>query len=315
VIWVGWRQQRTETLIAAAILLALLVLLLPSGLEMSSTYRHDGVGACLAHPASAACGDTMQSFTDRFEQVGNLIAWLTLVPGVVGILLAAPFVLELEHGTYRLAWTQSITRGRWIATKLGLAVGGGLLAALALTLLVTWWRTPLEHLQGRMDNAVFDSEGIVVFGYTLFALGLAAAVGAVWRRAVPALVVGFAGYFASRLFVDMWLRQRLLAPDTVTWPRESPEPRALAHAWVLTEEPSDRFGHVVHGLLKPCAEVGGHAPAGANCVVMRAAGYMHAVYEPASRFWPLQGIETAIFGGVALLLLAFAGWWTHERAG
>jgi len=26
---------------------------------------------------------------------------------------------------------------------------------------------------------------------------------------------------------------------------------------------------------------------------------MHAVYQPASDFWPLQGIETALFGGVA----------------
>lgn len=32
---------------------------------------------------------------------------------VFGILLAAPFVLELEQGTYRLVWTQSITRTRW----------------------------------------------------------------------------------------------------------------------------------------------------------------------------------------------------------
>ncbi len=40
---------------------------------------------------------------------------------------------------------------------------------------------------------------------------------------------------------------------------------------------------------------------------------MHTVFQPASRFWELQGIETALFGGTALLLIAFAAWWTHER--
>ncbi len=41
---------------------------------------------------------------------------------------------------------------------------------------------------------------------------------------------------------------------------------------------------------------------------------LDAVYQPASRFWLFQGIETALFGGVALVLIAFAAWWLHERA-
>jgi hypothetical protein len=31
-------------------------------------------------------------------------------------------VLDLDNGTYRLFWTQSITRRRWIVTKLALSV-------------------------------------------------------------------------------------------------------------------------------------------------------------------------------------------------
>ena len=38
-----------------------------------------------------------------------------------------------------------------------------------------------------------------------------------------------------------------------------------------------------------------------------------AIYHPASHFWSLQIIETALFGGIALALLAFAAWWIHER--
>ena len=114
-----------------------------------------------------------------------------------------------------------------------------------------------------MDNSVFDSEGTVVFGYTLFALGLAAAVGVVWRRAVPALVVGFAGYFAARLFVDTWLRQRLVSPLSATFApnRRGPD---LDHAWVLSEYPErparaserDPSAHRARPAADACADPG-----------------------------------------------------------
>ena len=37
------------------------------------------------------------------------------------------------------------------------------------------------------------------------------------------------------------------------------------------------------------------------------------VYQPASRFWLLQGIEAAIFGTLALALLSVAVWWIRNR--
>ena len=40
---------------------------------------------------------------------------------------------------------------------------------------------------------------------------------------------------------------------------------------------------------------------------------MHAVYQPASRFWLLQGIETGLFAGVGVVLILFAAWWTYQR--
>ena len=309
--WVAWRQQRTETLIAAAILAALAALLIPTGIQMASAYHHDGLAACLGSQPSGPCNGAIQSFQERFGQLGDFISWFTLIPGLIGILLAAPFILQLEHGTYRLDWTQGITRRRWIVGKLGLAIAAALVIALALTLLITWWRTPLVHLQGRMENSVFDSEGMVVFGYILFALGLATAVGVVWRRAVPALVVAFAGYFIARLFVDTWLRQRLIAPLHTTWKASSAQPPKLNQAWVLSESASDKFGHAIKAVPRQCAPVPNGHPA---CLTDAAPPYMHAVYQPASHFWPLQGIETGIFAGIALALILFAAWWTHQRA-
>jgi hypothetical protein len=308
-IWVGWRQQRTETLIAVGILAVLAAMLIPTGITMISAYNHDGLAACLKPSAAEPCQQAIGNFTQRFESLSHLIDWFTLVPGMIGVLLAAPLTSQLEHGTYRLDWTQSITRGRWLAGKLGLAIATGLLVSAALVALITWWRAPFVHLHGRMDNSVYDGEGVVVFGYTLFAFGLATAIGVVWRRAVPALVVAYAGYFASRLFVDTWLRQRLISPLTGTVAPNGNGPN-LDHAWVLRMYPSDRFGNPA-GLGGACPPGSGKcaAPAGPDGV----APYMHAVYHPASHFWPLQLAETAIFGGVAVALIGFAVWWTLRR--
>ncbi len=323
-IWVGWRQQRTETLIAAGLLVLLAALLVPTGIEMANAYHHDGLAACLGQSGSDACGNAIDSFTSRFRSIGNLTAWFTLLPGLIGVLLAAPFVLELENGTYRLAWTQSITRRRWIATKLGAAIAAALVAAVAMTLLITWWRTPLVHLQGRMENSAFDFEGTVALGYVLLALGLAFAVGVVWRRTVPALIVAFMGYVASRIFVDTWLRQRFEKPLTATWAeavtstvghrRLGPQPPNLTHAWILREYPSDKFGHPINAVLGPCVHATPTHAGVVRCLAQRHGTFFsHAVYQPASRFWLFQGIETALFAGTALALIAFAAWWTHHR--
>jgi hypothetical protein len=155
------------------------------------------------------------------------------VPGLIGVLLAAPFILDLEHRTYRLAWTQSITRGRWLLGKLGLAVVTAVAAAGALTLLLTWWRTPSVHLDGRLLNGNYDSTGTVVIGYTLFALGLAVALGAIWRRAAAALVLRFVGYFAARIFVDLSLRDHLVAPLRATY-TGAREPGFLHNAKIVS---------------------------------------------------------------------------------
>jgi hypothetical protein len=36
-------------------------------------------------------------------------------------------------------------------------------------------------------------------------------------------------------------------------------------------------------------------------------------YQPTSRYWPLQGYELAIFGGLALILAGFSFWWMRRR--
>src|SRR5581483_11042354 len=230
VIWLGWRQQRTETVIAAALLGFVAAFLVPTGIEMAHAYAHDGLANCLGLNTGPACGDAVSAFELRFSKFTGLVGWFHLVPGLFRVVLAAPYVVELDHGTHRLAWTQSITRFQWVRAKLALAITSTLVAAAALIALYTWWRVPFVHLDGRMDNGAFDAQGTVVLGYALFALGLALAVGAVWRRGIPAVLVSFVGYFVARIFVDTWLRQRFIAPKQLTFSSGRGDPPALWHA-------------------------------------------------------------------------------------
>lgn len=170
-----------------------------------------------------------------------------------------------------------------------------------------------------METNVFDFEGIVSFGYVLFALGLALAIGAVWRRAVPALIIAFAGYTVARIVVQGWLRQRYETPLTSTWPMSKgfAGPN-LDRGWVLSEQPSDRLGHPWRqslDVIQLCSRTAGGTLKAIDpaCLARHGAGFNHAVYQPASRFWLFQGVETALFGGAAVVLILFAAWWVHER--
>jgi len=316
VIWLSWRHQRTEAVLSAAMVVLLAALFIPAGLHLASYYDHHGVAHCISGK-TLACGETLAAFDDRAGVLRVLLPWMTLLPGLIGVALAAPIILELEGGTYRLAWTQSVTRGRWIATRFSVAVVTALAAAGLLAVLFTWYRAPLDHVFGRFDGTSFDLEGTVSLGYVLFALGLGLAAGVVWRRTAPAVIASFLAYVACRLFVDGWLRQRFVTPLSATWSLNARGPN-LANSWVLSSGLSDRMGHpftASFGAVQACARAGakGTKELNVECLARHGGGYNHAIWQPASRFWEFQGIETALFGGMALLLLAFAAWWLRER--
>jgi hypothetical protein len=311
VIWLSWRQQRTETVLSGAVIVVLAALFIPAGIHLVSFYDHHGVAHCLAGK-TLACGQTLAAFGNVAGVLRSLTPWMTLLPGLIGVALAAPIILDLEGGTYRLAWTQSITRGRWIATRLVFAIVTGLAVAGLLAVLFTWYRAPLDRVFGRFDGTSFDLEGTVSLGYVLFALGLGLAIGVVWRRTAPAVIASFLAYVACRLFVDGWLRQRFVTPISETWSGSSRGP-TLNRDWVLSSGMSDRAGHLFggnFGVLQACGRVASNGSKTLNgqCLARHGAGYNHAVWQPASRFWEFQGIETALFAGVGLLLIAFAAW-------
>jgi hypothetical protein len=95
---------------------------------------------------------------------------------------------------------------------------------------------------------------------------------------------------------------------TLEIPAGSVTALALSHAWVISEHPSDLNGHSIVARIGACP--GGNLKA---CFLSHAPG-MHAVYEPASRFWSMQLVEFGLFAGVAVALIAFSAWWADRHA-
>jgi hypothetical protein len=312
VTWLSWRQQRTETVITVAILALLAIAYVPAGIHAADLYVQQHVARC-ADRQNQACGFVVGNYVLSTGILRGLLdsGWFNLIPGLIGVALATPILQDLENGTVRLAWTQSITRGRWIGTKLGFAAGTAVLGGAAFSALFTWYEVPFDRIFGHWDK--FDFEWFVPAGYTLFALGLALGLGVLLRRSAAALVVAYGVYVAARIFVETWLRQRLVTPLSATWGPRSSGPN-LNQAWVISQQPSDKAGHPFTGgakVFQECARSNGRGFKGIDqtCMARHGAGYTHAVYQPASRFWEFQGIELALFGGIALLLIAFAAWW------
>jgi ABC-type transport system involved in multi-copper enzyme maturation permease subunit len=235
--WVAWRQQRTEIVLGAILLAALAALFIPTGLHMSDAYQTGGAAACVKTPAGG-CAQFLDAFDVRFSTIIGVTDWFALLPVVIAVIFAAPFALELERGTYRLAWTQSITRRRWLAAKLAVALGGAGVSAALTALLLTWWRRPLDHFHGRIEPGAFQLEGIAPIAYAVFGAALIIALGTVLRRTVPAIAIGIVVFLVVRVSIETSVRPHFASP------LHAPKGANLDTAWVVNGrmyQPSSRF--------------------------------------------------------------------------
>ena len=319
-LWLVWRQHRGELLIVAVVLGLLTAVLLFTGMQMANDFQRLGVATCIAQEATPSanpnCSTIIEGFRQTYGWMESAVSWLNLIPPLLAILVGAPLVArELEQGTQRLVWTQSVTRFWWLALKLTLVLGGALLISALLTALLTWWRGPFDQLGGRFGSNGFDFEGAAPLAYMLFALALAIAAGALIRRSIPAMVATLGAFLAVRLPIEFFLRPNYQTPMTVTQsPLANTNPVSRAD-WTLSFGWVDAHGHALNDyqVFSTCAGNPGTAKQDVfHCIA--AHGWLETtVYQPASRFWLFQGIETAIFVALAAALIGLTIWWVQRR--
>jgi ABC-type transport system involved in multi-copper enzyme maturation permease subunit len=341
-MWLTWRQFRAQALAALAILTAAGIYFLITGLQIHHGYSTE-LAACTPHHD---CSDELNLFGQSYKGELNLAQLLVIAaPGLIGIFWGAPLIArELETGTDQLAWTQSVTRTRWLAVKLADIGIAAIATSAILSYLLTWWAGPLDHITGnRFAAMTFASRDIVPLAYAAFAFALGTTAGLLVRRTIPAMAATLALFIGIQILVPALIRPNLLPSTTVTFPINKTTASQftgvstsgggaefnmglpiLPGAWVLSAPPvQNSAGRVADGYahgkcLFPntsgLSTKTGAPPASqvADCL---APYHLHqsVTYQPASHYWQLQWYETGIFLALAAALSGTSFWWIRRR--
>jgi hypothetical protein len=330
--WLTWRQFRLPVAV-------MFVVVAVSGAVLLVT----APGVVVAGLSEAYVRQLSESAGTQYL-VGTIAVYV--VPGVVGVFWGAPLVArELENGTHRLVWNQTVTRTRWLVVKIG--VGG--LAAMAVaglaSLVVGWWAAPMDAaaettnagmFAPRISGWVFGARGIAPMGYAVFAFVLGVAVGVVLRRTVAAMAVTLVLFTAVQVLFPLFVRPYVVPPverTALVSQLDNPSlyvgdagridkvrATALPGVWMVRNETVDAAGGVVSVLpteFVDCVPGPGQGEGRSfqEClVILDDLGYrQRLVYQPGSRFWALQAVDLGIFLVLSGLLTWFSVRWSSRR--
>ncbi len=180
----------------------------------------------------------------------------------------------------------------------------------------------------RLEPLLFGARGVAPLGYAAFAFALGVTAGVLLRRTLPAMAVTLAVFAVIQIVVPNVIRPHLLPPTHTSVPlnlqtaslnlNSNPATGQVSGiqltgsvvipgAWVLSDVTVTRSGAPFTVPPKACLIAPSSGLTGL-VACHRALAAMHlrqsVTYQAASRFWPLQWIET----GMYLVLAAGLGW-------
>jgi hypothetical protein len=364
-IWLTWRQFRAQAITTAAALAAFAIALAVTESSMSRMYDNSGLASC----HGATCTGLASTFLQQLSSLGNsrssvlptgtnvyvILYFLSVLvilvaPVITGIFWGAPMIArELEAGTFRLTWNQSVTRNRWLTVKLALLGVSAMVVAEAFSLLQAWWAAPIGKAvglgggasifgEGRFGWFVFPSHGITPLGYAAFAFALGVTAGLLIRRPIPAMAATLVIFAAFQAVVPLWIRPDLFPTSQTTATiaasgasvslRDNPGLSLTASivpgqpgAWIISSKGVNAAGQPVATIPAACEPAvtatfqnpNMNGPSGVNACVARQGIRVAESYQPASHYWPLQFAETGLYLVLALALVGYCFWRLNRR--
>jgi ABC-type transport system involved in multi-copper enzyme maturation permease subunit len=345
-IWFAWRQFRVQALIAFVLLLAVAIAFLVTGPTVAHIYHTTIVGCAARHD----CNGAQNSFLSAYPFLQNLLTESELLAVLIGIFWGAPVVArEFDAGTYRLAWTQSASRTRWLATKMLVGALATVVTAGLFTLMATRWSSLLDRVRDQ-PFSLFDTRNIVPIGYALFAFVLGVAVGAVVRRLIPAMVLTIAGFAAVRGLFNFVIRPHLATVQHASFSFTSPigggvrlggniNPADWTLSTVIKNAAGKLFPKLGNGVdfqpdgngsvtfvgagrcpNKIPGSLGQGGRSGPPKPVQEALAkcvnsfHLHEMlsYIPVSRYWSIQWYELSCYVVLSAILAVFSVWWIRR---
>ncbi|MEV0914284.1 hypothetical protein AB0I93_08485 [Streptomyces sp. NPDC049967] len=265
----------------------------------------DGTGCSVRHTVHG-CGIAVRHFLSVELYFNHLLGYagaaMMVLPAAFGVFVAGPMIgRELEDGTYRLSWSQSVSPARWLTAKLAvpavLTVAG--VSVLSAVYGWAWFRArgtnyPVQWFEPQAYGAM----GPAPVGYALLCLALGALAAVLVRRTLPAMAVTAAAY-AVVVVVMNAVRGSLwpMRTDTTALGREIRYPSAASDVSV---------GWMTGGGTRLGDATCINASDVDACMARHGAVSQYVDYHPASHFWPLQLIETGILLVLAAVAVALA---------
>jgi hypothetical protein len=302
-LWLAWRQQRGLVGIAVAVLAA--------AVAMAAYYRsgmldevHSGLfDHCAPDPLHCTQPVTGLPLLLDVEPLQYLGALNIALPVLIGVFWGAPLLgRDREMGTHRMVLTQGVSRGQWFASRFALAAATTVaLSGLLAGVFTWWWRPAANRSYGLFwyENTALSGSGPRVVAAALFGLAAGTLLGLLARRVLQAMGLTLLVTGAMTLLLEGMHRTRLLVPPhTYTSAGSTPKP-AMGEKWSA--------GH--YGLIT----ASGRRDDVMNCPFPSSAqlrecmdrhGYVARFYEanPAGDYWTFQWTDTAVLGGLAVLL-------------
>ncbi|MFI5568640.1 ABC transporter permease [Streptomyces sp. NPDC051740] len=251
-----------------------------------------------------ACGITGSCTYDQ----SSILLYKDVYTYTTFAVLAVPFLVaawaggsltgrEMESGTARLAWTQSVSPARWLASRLAFPA---VLTAAATGLLVSLHRLAWTAADGRVDTALswdhyptFYANGTVPVALALAGLAAGVLAGLVLRRALAALATAAVAVGALWAAVHTALPHLWPAVTRISSLRDGPAGEGLwVGQGVLTAD-GDRLPTPCYSSMMPECE--------AALADLDAVGFYRDLH-PAAHYWPLQLVASGILLAVAALL-------------
>lgn len=301
--WLAWRQFRANAILAAVGTTLVVAILI-------GTRGH----------IAATDPDELSTFYSSLQLLGT---GLIGVPAFIGAFWGAPLVArELETGTHRLVWTQTITRSRWLLTKVAVAAVAAVVTTALFSGAFTWWSESFDAVGNRIGTANFGQRGIAPLGYALFALALGTLAGTVVRRTLPAMAISLVAFFVVRFSFQLVVRPRLLEPVTTTLPLDLfgvPDRQAGPGGWILSSHTVDATGRAltnaqIDTLLDSACDVARDStPTDLTRCAEDLGLHRVARLHPADHFWPLQVRESLLFLIASVALTIATIWWLRRR--
>ncbi len=331
--WLAWRLFRAQGYLTLLLIACFGVLVAVTGPHLADLYSRSGTAACTGDRCSQLAQSFLNSAKSGLTGTVYTVGMLAVIgfPILAGVFWGAPLVSrELEAGTHRVAWTQSVTRTRWLLPRLGLVLGAAAVTAGLASFALTWWASPIDSAQGgRLQPGVYLARGIVPVGYALLAVAVGVLLGAVMRRTVPAMATTFAVVAGVMLTFSLWVRPHLLPPAHANVPLDLSNIQTFAEtngghmevvanfaqkgALVLSNRTLTPEGNLFVGPADP-TQCDRNLP-GQQCLDwVNSLGLRQDVtYQPASRFWDFQLLETGILVVLAAAAVALSVWWVRRR--